>query len=162
MRVCIVFITDINFRKNNNKTLISQNYVLRLNYLPDISRTEHPINKFIHPAETIDDIYVSKTASHIKVKVTNTGQKAGKDVVQIYIKAPRKGLDKPERELKGFAKTPLLAPGETCEVTIFISKESLASYDESAKSWITEKGRYTFIAAQNSLDNSRRKKVTVK
>ena len=104
MRVCIVFITDINFRKNNNKTLISQNYVLRLNYLPDISQTPHghlpdrTSYQQIHPSETIDDIYVSKTASHIKVKVTNTGQKAGKDVVQIYIKAPRKGLDNSRRK----------------------------------------------------------------
>ena len=52
----------------------------------------------------------------VNVKVTNTGAKAGKDVVQIYIKAPRKGMDKPSRELKGFAKTPLLAPGESYEV----------------------------------------------
>ena len=98
---------------------------------------------------------------NVKVRVTNTGKVAGKDVVQIYVKAPRKGLDKPERELKGFAKTPVLAPGESCEVEIFISKESLASYDESAGSWVTAKGRYTFIAAKNSLDNSRRKRVRI-
>lgn len=98
---------------------------------------------------------------NVKVRVTNTGKVAGKDVVQIYVKAPRKGLDKPERELKGFAKTPVLAPGESCEVEIFISRESLASYDESAGSWVTAKGRYTFIAAKNSLDNSRRKRVRI-
>ena len=98
---------------------------------------------------------------NVKVRVTNTGKVAGKDVVQICVKAPRKGLDKPERELKGFAKTPVLAPGETCEVEIFISKESLASYDESAGSWVTAKGRYTFIAAKNSLDNSKRKRVRI-
>lgn len=97
----------------------------------------------------------------VRTRVTNTGKVAGKDVVQIYVKAPRKGLKKPERELKGFAKTPLLAPGESCEVEIFISKESLASYDESAGSWVTAKGRYTFIAAKNSLDNSKRKRVRI-
>ena len=90
----------------------------------------------------------------VRVFVTNTGEVAGKDVVQIYVKAPKKGLEKPERELKGFAKTPLLAPGESCEVEIYVSKESLASYDQEAKSWRTEKGTYKFIAAQNSLDNS--------
>ena len=99
---------------------------------------------------------------NVKVRVTNTGKVAGKDVVQIYVKAPRKGLDKPERELKGFAKTPLLNPGESCDVEIFISKESLASYDEASMSWVTEKGRYTFIAAKDALDCSKRKKVRIR
>ena len=99
---------------------------------------------------------------NVRVMVTNTGNTAGKEVVQIYVKAPRRGLDKPERELKGFAKTPLLAPGETCEVEIYVSKESLASYDETAGSWIIEKGRYSFIAAENSLDNSRRKRIVIR
>ena len=98
---------------------------------------------------------------NVTVNVKNIGKVAGKDVVQLYVKAPRKGLDKPERELKGFAKTPVLNPGESCEVEIFISKESLASYDESAGSWVTAKGRYTFIAAKNSLDNSKRKRVRI-
>ena len=90
----------------------------------------------------------------VKVVVTNTGEVAGKDVVQLYVKAPKKGLEKPERELKGFAKTPLLAPGESCEVEIYISKESLASYDQDAKGWRLEEGTYKFIAAENSLDSS--------
>ena len=90
----------------------------------------------------------------VRTTVTNIGKVAGKDVVQIYVKAPKKGLEKPERELKGFAKTPLLAPGESCEVEIFISKESLASYDQEAKSWRLENGTYRFIAAEDSLDSS--------
>ena len=99
-------------------------------------------------------IIETKDGWDITVSVTNTGNASGKDVVQIYVKAPQKGLDKPERELKGFAKTPLLAPGETYEVKISVSKESLASYDESAEAWITEKGKYTFIAGTDSLDSS--------
>ena len=99
-------------------------------------------------------IIETKDGWDITVSVTNTGNTSGKDVVQIYVKAPQKGLDKPERELKGFAKTPLLAPGETYEVKISVSKESLASYDESAEAWITEKGKYTFIAGTDSLDSS--------
>ena len=98
----------------------------------------------------------------VTVDVTNTGKAAGKDVVQIYVKAPRKGLDKPERELKGFAKTPLLAPGESYTAEIYISKESLASFDEEAGKWRTEKGRYIFTAAQNSLDNSRKRRVHIR
>jgi beta-glucosidase len=98
---------------------------------------------------------------NVKVKVTNKGKVAGKDVVQLYVKAPKGKLDKPERELKGFAKTPLLNPGETVEVDIFISKESLASYDESASSWITEKGNYIFIAAKDALDSSCKEKIRI-
>jgi beta-glucosidase len=96
---------------------------------------------------------------NVKVSVKNIGKTAGKDVVQIYVKAPRGKIDKPSRELKGFAKTPVLNPGETCTVEIFVSEESLASYDENAKKWVREKGRYRFIAAKHSLDSSKRKGI---
>ena len=95
----------------------------------------------------------------MNVTVKNTGKVAGKDVVQIYVKAPKGKLDKPERELKGFAKTPELAAGESCTVTIYVSKESLASYDENKSAWVIDSGRYTFIAAQDALDNSLKKTV---
>ena len=96
---------------------------------------------------------------NVKVTVENTGKVAGKDVVQIYVKAPKGELDKPERELKGFAKTPELAAGESCTVTIYISKESLGSYDENKSAWVIESGKYTFVAAQDALDNSLKKTV---
>ena len=98
---------------------------------------------------------------NVNVTVANTGKVAGKDVVQIYVKAPKGELDKPERELKGFAKTPELAPGESCTLSIYISKESLASYDESRKDWVIDSGKYTFIAAQDALDNSLKKSVKI-
>lgn len=98
---------------------------------------------------------------NVNVTVVNTGKVAGKDVVQIYVKAPKGELDKPERELKGFAKTPELAPGESCTLSIYISKESLASYDESRKDWVIDSGKYTFIAAQDALDNSLKKSVKI-
>ena len=96
---------------------------------------------------------------NVKVNVVNTGKVAGKDVVQVYVKAPKGELDKPERELKGFAKTPELAPGESCEVCIFVSRESLASYNEVISAWQIDKGTYTFVAAQDAMDNSVKVKV---
>lgn len=99
---------------------------------------------------------------NVNVTVQNTGKVAGKDVVQVYVKAPKGELDKPERELKGFAKTPELAAGESCTVTIYISKESLASYDESKAEWVIDNGKYTFVAAQDALDNSLKKTINVK
>ena len=98
---------------------------------------------------------------NVKVNVVNTGKVAGKDVVQVYVKAPKGELDKPERELKGFAKTPELASGESCEVCIFVSRESLASYNEAISAWQIDKGTYTFVAAQDAMDNSVKVKVKV-
>ena len=98
---------------------------------------------------------------NVKVTVTNTGKVAGKDVVQVYVKAPKGELEKPERELKGFAKTPELAPGESCEVNVYVSKESLASFNEAADAWEIDKGNYVFVAAQHSMDNSQKVKVKV-
>ena len=98
---------------------------------------------------------------NVKVTVTNTGKVAGKDVVQVYVKAPKGELEKPERELKAFAKTPELAPGQSCEVSVFVSKESLASFNENTKAWEIDKGNYTFVAGQDSMDNSQKVKVKV-
>ena len=97
----------------------------------------------------------------VKVSVTNTGKVAGKDVVQLYVKAPKGSMDKPERELKGFAKTPLLSPGQSCEVEISVTKESLASYDEAASEWVVDKGNYMFIAAKDSMDSSLKEKIRI-
>ena len=97
----------------------------------------------------------------VSVCVKNTGMMKGKDVVQIYVKAPKGSLDKPERELKGFAKTPELAPGESCKVTVHVSKESLASYDEKKDAWVVDEGKYVFVAAQDAADNSLKKTVKV-
>ena len=97
----------------------------------------------------------------VRVKVTNKGKVAGKDVVQLYVKAPKGKLDQPERELKGFAKTPLLNPGESAEVEIFVQKESVASYDESSSNWITEPGTYVFVAAKDASDNSLKQKIRI-
>ena len=98
----------------------------------------------------------------VTVEVRNKGKVAGKDVVQLYVKAPRGKLDKPSRELKGFAKTPLLQPGEKCIVSIDIPRESLASYDENASGWVIEEGRYAFIAAQDALHSDCRCRVRIR
>lgn len=77
------------------------------------------------------------------VTVTNTGAVAGKEVVELYVSAPGGNLEKPERELKAFAKTGLLAPG-TSEVLRFkVSAYELASFNEAASAWETAAGNYT-------------------
>lgn len=97
----------------------------------------------------------------VTVTVTNTGKVSGKDVVQLYVRAPKGKLDKPERELKGFAKTPEIAPGESCEVTIHVPAGSLASYDEQTGSWVVEPGKYVFMASKDASDCTQKKSVNV-
>ena len=97
----------------------------------------------------------------VTVTVTNTGKVSGKDVVQLYVRAPKGKLDKPARELKGFAKTPEIAQGESCEVTIHVPAGSLASYDEQTGSWIIEPGKYVFMASKDASDCSLKKSVNV-
>lgn len=88
----------------------------------------------------------------VTVDVKNTGKIAGKEVVQVYISAPGKDMDKPERELKGFAKTAKLMPGETEQVTIKIPYINLASFNEKNSQWQVEKGQYKVLIAKNAAD----------
>lgn len=81
------------------------------------------------------------------VKVTNTGNCAGKEVVQVYCQAPQGALGKPARSLCGFAKTKELAPGETQKLRIPVSAYTVSSYDDSGASghkscWVLEAGDY--------------------
>lgn len=79
-----------------------------------------------------------------RVSVRNTGFRPGREVLQLYVSAPAGGLDKPVRELKGFAKTRLLAPGESETVEIPVSLQELASWNERKGRWETARGVYHF------------------
>ena len=78
----------------------------------------------------------------ISVTVTNSGSAAGKEAVGVYVSAPAGGLDKPSWELKAFAKTSELQPGESEIVRMEIPASWLASYDEAAGCWKRARGKY--------------------
>ena len=81
----------------------------------------------------------------VDVKVSNTGSTAGKDVVEMYYSAPyyKGGIEKASVVLGDFAKTRLLAPGESQTLTLSIPVESMASYDyKNAKAYVLDKGDY--------------------
>lgn len=90
------------------------------------------------------------------VQVTNTGDTAGKEVVQLYFEAPQGILKKPARQLAAFAKTRLLLPGETQLVRLSFKKEDMASYDDLGKiaksAYVLEKGIYKIYAGTSVRD----------
>lgn len=88
----------------------------------------------------------------VKVAVKNTGKVAGKESVQLYVKAPAGGLDKPAKELKAFAKTKVLQPGETEEVTLKWNLMDMASFNEKSSAWELAKGTYEWMVAASSAD----------
>lgn len=82
-------------------------------------------------------------ATDFSVTVTNTGDRAGKEVVALYVSAPAADMLKPVAELRGFDKTRLLQPGESQRVTISVADADLASFDETRSAWVTDAGTYT-------------------
>jgi beta-glucosidase len=100
------------------------------------------------------DIKVEKTGTSVKVSldVINVDAYPGKEVVQIYIKAPKGRIPKPFQELKGFKKTKLLKPGEKERIEITIPIRELASYDPDRKLWVVEPGEYQVRVGASSRD----------
>nr|AIA99562.1 glycosyl hydrolase family 3 N terminal domain-containing protein [uncultured bacterium contig00003(2014)] len=86
----------------------------------------------------------------VSVNVTNSGAVGGKEVVQLYASAPPSTLGKPAQELKGFAKTQELKPGESQTVTITVAESDLASFDEARSAWVTDAGTYKFRLSSSS------------
>jgi len=84
--------------------------------------------------------------------IKNTGNTAGKEVVELYVSAPGESMNKPAKELKAFAKTKLLQPGESQMIQLIVSKEDLASYNETNAQWVVESGNYTGKIGSSSRD----------
>ena len=97
-------------------------------------------------------IVPGKKETTVTVDVKNTGNYAGKEVVQLYVTAPKGNLDKPAQELKAFTKTAELQPGETQTVTLVVKNEDLASFDEAQSAWVVDAGTYNFHVGASSRD----------
>jgi beta-glucosidase len=87
----------------------------------------------------------------VTVDVTNTGDVAGKEVVQVYVHDRASGLVRPEKELKGFAKV-ALQPGETKSVAIKLDFRAFAYYHPEYKQWITEDGDFDILIGSSAAD----------
>lgn len=87
----------------------------------------------------------------VKVTVKNTGDREGKEVVQLYIADKKSSLPRPVKELKGFQKIKL-APGESKEVSFTIEKDALSYFDDAQHAWVAEPGKFEAIIAASAAD----------
>ena len=97
-------------------------------------------------------VKVSGDKVTVTVTVKNTGDVRGKEVAQVYVTAPKGRIEKPSQELKTFAKTRELNPGESQTLTMQIPVRMLASFDEESSQWLTEGGEYVFRIGASSRD----------
>ena len=88
----------------------------------------------------------------VSVDVKNTGNVSGKEVAQVYLNAPAQKLEKPVEVLVAFGKTKLLKPGEKQTLSFTLKARDLASFDESASSWVAEAGNYEVRVGNSSIN----------
>lgn len=107
---------------------------------------------FAYGDVTIDKTSMNKKGSvTVTVPVTNTGNRAGKEVVQLYISDKEASVMRPEKELKGFAKVEL-EPGQTKEVSFVIDAEALSFFDDKKHEWVAEQGEFEALVGAASDD----------
>ena len=111
---------------------------------------------------SLQNVAVDGAKIRVQVDVANTGKVyPGKEVVQVYVSAPAGKLDKPYQELRGFAKTGELRPGETQTLDIVIRAESLASYCPKCASWVLEAGDYVVRVGSDSRNTKAAAVITL-
>ena len=132
-------------RFGNDETWYAENVVFPFGHGLSYTEFTEELTSFSAAEETV-------TA---EVTVTNTGETAGKDVVQLYFMAPydpSRGIEKPAIELAGFVKTSLLEPGETETITVSCPVRDLSSWSTSDGCYLLEAGEYRFSLGKNVHD----------
>lgn len=98
----------------------------------------------------------------VSCRVTNTGDRAAKQVVQLYSTRVNPDVDRPAIELRAYEKTPELAAGESCVVELSISTDDLAEYSEKETAWKVSKGDYVLSLGFSSADRPLSGTVTLR
>ena len=113
-----------------------------------------------YTAYDYSDIVLSKSALNtegdevqVAVTVTNTGKMAGREIVQLYVAPEEPRADRPLKELKGFAKTGLLQPGESEVVRLTLNSSDFAYFDETIHDWNVSAGQYNIVVGGTSADD---------
>ena len=97
-------------------------------------------------------VYQKGEQIEVTVTIKNTGSRAGKEVAQVYVTAPKGQLEKPAKELKTFGKTRELQPGESQTLKMTLQRRDLASFDESQSAWVVDAGNYEFKVGASVAD----------
>jgi len=111
-----------------------------------LSYTSFSYSGLVLDTDTVND---TLTAT---VSITNTGDVAGREVVQVYVAAPAGELPKPAAELRAFAKTGVLQPGQSQTLTFELNARDLASFDPQANAWVAASGQYEVRIGASSRD----------
>ncbi|MFA9428791.1 glycoside hydrolase family 3 C-terminal domain-containing protein [Egicoccus sp. AB-alg2] len=109
-----------------------------------------------------NDLTVDGQGQHVRVEidVTNTGERAGSEVVQVYVRDVEASVPRPDRELRGFTKVHL-APGETARVGIDLGPRAFAFYDADAGDWRVEAGAFEVLVGASATDVRARATIDV-
>ncbi len=145
----------INFPGENGKVRYGEGLFVGYRYYDE--KKIAPLFPFGHGLSYTDfsysDLTVEKLGTEIKVQVavTNSGSRAGREVVQLYVRDVKSSLVRPEKELKSFQKVELKA-GETKIVTLALKESDLAFYDDAKKAWVTEAGEFEVLVGRSARD----------
>ncbi|CAE7230745.1 unnamed protein product [Rhizoctonia solani] len=158
--------SHLNFPGQNGKVLYAEGvFVGYRHYLTYKKKVLFPFGyglsytQFEHSDLKISGEIGKESTVKVSVSVKNTGKVAGRDVVQVYVRDLASRLDRPVKELKGFAKTSLLEPGKSETITVTLDKYAFAYFDDWAGEgrdgeglWVAEAGDFEIVAASTSED----------
>jgi beta-glucosidase len=103
-------------------------------------------------AGTVDvDALTADAGVEVRLTVTNTGERAGAEVVQVYVADPVSALRRPPQELRGFAKVHL-EPGASAPVVVPLARRAFAAWDPGVADWVVEPGRFEVRVSRSSRD----------
>lgn len=142
--------------KNVGYTLYDEGIYVGYRYFDTFDKTvSYPFGYGLsYTTFSYNDVKAADNGSNVAVSVTvtNTGNRPGKEVAEVYVTAPKGAIEKPAQELKAFAKTRTLQPGESQTLTMNIDKADLASFNTKQSAWVADKGTYTFKVGASSRD----------
>ena len=142
--------------KNVGYTLYDEDIYVGYRYFDTFDKTvSYPFGYGLsYTTFSYNDVKAADNGSNISVSVTvtNTGKRPGKEVAEVYVTAPKGAIEKPAQELKAFAKTRTLQPGESQTLTMNIDKGDLASFNTKQSAWVADGGTYTFKVGASSRD----------